>query len=315
MNPITINIIFLSLLILALVAGRYAIVHSRSYLTRLNRKIDREELLSRSQIDKLGRGQRKLIEQKKLAEAEEVRQEQARLQHEKDSFRQKAASLDEEYGKNSDSYTRYTDIADDARTILEELAAGKKYCVLPAGEHRDYIIANWFKYSGKKKFLVVSSREKVAAVKDPIQYFDKLCGNGTHKSFENLELISWDELTDWYHEHSKKCLENPDCCLCEYAIAFDEVHNAKGGNSCERGMAFLNICEETSDWIGLSAEMGNNWGGYTTFFVATKIFENSSDFEEKYAYYTYMPNGDKFVAGYSDTSTLLKMWNGISVAA
>ena len=306
------NFIIFLLVVVGIYTGYHTLTNSKPYRARVNRKIDLiEQGGENTSFDIFGE-QHKISKQELLVKAERAKHQQQLSLEEKAKYRSVTAKLDE--GEFSDCSRKYSDLREDVRAILEEFAAGKKYCILPAGERRDSVMMNWLKYSGKKKALIVTSSKKANSIEDAAKFFDKYCGEGSQKQFDTIEIISWNDLASWYHEHSKKCVENPECCICEYAIAFDEVHYAKSGNSCERGMAFLNICEEMTDWIGLSAEMGNNWGGYTTFFVATKIFENSSDFEEKYAYYTYMPNGDKFIAGYSDTHSLLKMWNGISVA-
>ena len=277
---------------------------------KISRKKQSPEDFFREQAKK----RRLAEEEQEQAESEQQKQEEAELNRKKQVFQAKIRKIDREYAELSpDSPKIYNRIPKDKREILEQLATGKKYCIMPDGDSRDSILSYWLKYSGKKRLLIVTSPEKVDNFTNPLSCTDKWCSKGWQKLFKSYEVITWKDLLYWYFSHSEKHRENPEISIKEYAIAFDEVYYAKNGYRSNRGMAFMEICEETEDWVGFSSMIRGSWGGYDTFFVAARAFKNEYEFNNEYANFSYTPDGGKYISGYHNTKKLAEIWQKISI--
>lgn len=187
---------------------------------------------------------------------------------------------------------------------------GKKFLISGTGSGKGAVMLHWLKSTGKKKWLIVTTASKRDEQSIP-QECDDWFGSDVRESLSSFSVVSWAGLRgskskpSWFAEHRKE--------LDEWAIAFDEVHNAKAGISSAQGKAFLQITMHTDCWTGYTATPAQDWVGYYPYFCACGHVRNKGEFMQKFVLVqTY--KGFPEVVGYRDTDTLKDWWADDSFA-
>lgn len=193
---------------------------------------------------------------------------------------------------------------------LNALKAGKKFLISGTGSGKGAVMLHWLKHTGKKKWLMVTTASKRDS-HDFETECDEWFGMEFRESLSSFLVSSWaglrgtKKIPNWFNEHVDE--------IDEWAIAFDEVHNAKAGISSSQGTQFLKITNHTGCWTGYTATPAENWLGYYPYFTACGHVRNKSEFQRKFCIIQTFRGYPDYV-GYKDEEQLRDWWDDDSYA-
>lgn len=193
---------------------------------------------------------------------------------------------------------------------IEQLKAGKKFLIAGMGSGKGACMLHWLKSTGKKKWLMVTTASKRDSG-DFAKECDEWFGNDVRQSLSYFSVVSWAELRgnktnpNWFVTHRKE--------LDEWAVAFDEVHNAKAGVSSAQGKVFLQITANTGCWTGYTATPANNWLGYYPYFAACGHVKNKTEFVHRFCIVQVFKGYPEYV-GYTSEEIMRDWWDKDSYA-
>lgn len=196
------------------------------------------------------------------------------------------------------------------KQAIDALIHGKKFMIANMGSGKGACMLHWLKSTGKKKWLMVTTASKRDS-HDCETECDEWFGKEMRQSLSSFSVLSWANVRgdhrhpNWFAAHVDE--------LDDWAIAFDEVHNAKAGISSAQGKVFLQITSHTDCWTGYTATPAENWLGYYPYFTACGHVRNKTEFIRKFCIVeTYRGYPD--YVGYKDELQLQDWWDEDSYA-
>lgn len=189
---------------------------------------------------------------------------------------------------------------------VANLLCGKRIIIAGMGTGKNPMSMVWAAKkcadTNKKKILVVTtaSKAKTTDHKDDMEKF-KPSFVGT---LEEFSVISWHKLSAWVKDHEGK--------LNQWVVVADEIQRCKG-YSTGMGKAFIKIAKANKDWAGFTGTPGDSWEAFISYFVATGLVRNKTDFMRQFAIVqTY--KGYPEIIDWRNEDKLKSMWEKISYA-
>lgn len=199
---------------------------------------------------------------------------------------------------------------DAVRTLIAN--PRKHFVVATVGSGKGAISISWAAkkcvQTKKKKLLVITTSSKTK-VKDELKRndFEQDADNFVSPAFREviqMETVSWDLLYKWVANHEGE--------LAQWVYIADEIHKAKNSTS-RRGKAFLKIADATPDWTGYTATPGDTWIDFHSYFRATHLIRNKTQFIGRFCRVQTF-KGFPEIVGYNEEDTLRRWWTDVSYA-
>lgn len=195
-------------------------------------------------------------------------------------------------------------LRDYQKHAISELCNGKKFLIAGTGIGKTACMLHWLKSTGKPKCAIITTAAKRDA-HDIEPEADEWFGPEWRESLSSFSVVGWRMLRKWTAEHINE--------IDQWAIAFDEIHNAKAGISSDQGTAFLKIAKHTDCWTGYTATPAENWLGYYPYFTACGHVRNKTDFERQFCIIETF-RGFKDYVGWRNEKQLEDWWEQDSFA-
>lgn len=184
---------------------------------------------------------------------------------------------------------------------VKELLNGKHIIRADCGVGKSAIMVKWLEAQHPTHVIIATTASKVAGGGFD-EDFDKFAHSGFKASLTALECVSWNMLWKWVQ--NKTYGE-----LSQYVFCADEVAKSKGITT-QMGKAFLLIAKHCKAWTGYTATPGDTWIDYCSYFIASGLVRNKTQFKREFCIEQHYPFPK--ILKYLHEDTLKKWWDEIA---
>lgn len=184
---------------------------------------------------------------------------------------------------------------------VKELLNGKHIIRADCGVGKSAIMVDWLVKQHPTHVIIATTASKVAGGGFD-EDFDKFAPSGFKSSLTALECVSWNMLWKWVQN---KTYDE----LSQYVFCADEVAKSKGITT-QMGKAFLLITRHCKAWTGYTATPGDTWIDYCSYFIASGLVRNKTQFKREFCIEQHYPFPK--ILKYLHEDTLKRWWDELA---